>query len=150
MKRYEVEISYPHKDKEEGVQLENLAAEEVLEKFHSLNWSQLLILQLQMQADSTTFTVTDSESEQSIQISLNEFAASHQLEFKLDSDIEVAGEKNLFGLFSYKAKDYVSFRELSLKQVQSILNSFVSGEIESIKQQYQHSSSQTDPASTQV
>lgn len=59
MKKYELEISYPHQEEDEAEQLGSLSAEEILSTFKSINWQQLRILQLQMQAAITTFTVTD-------------------------------------------------------------------------------------------
>ncbi|ATO19668.1 hypothetical protein BS636_08385 [Acinetobacter sp. LoGeW2-3] len=144
MTNYEVEISYPHQDSSSnGLQVETLASEEVLAKFNSMNWNQLLILQLQMQTGKTTFTVTNTDSGQSIQITLNELSNSQQLEFKLESDIQVEGvNKSLFGFLGFKGKNYVSYRELNLKQTQAILDHFVTGNIEAIKQQYQSSLNQ--------
>ena len=62
-----------------------------------------------MQAAITTFTVTDSDAEQSIQITLNELAPSGQLEFRLESDIEVEAQHKILGLFSLKTKTMCHF-----------------------------------------
>ena len=149
MKKYELEISYPHQEEDEAEQLGSLSAEDILSTFKSINWQQLRILQLQMQAAITTFTVTDPETEQSIQITLNELAPSGQLEFKLESDIEVAGHHRILGLFSLKSKDYVSFHSLGMPQIQQYLLTFLNSDLDSLKNQYQsaHSISSISAAS---
>src|SRR5690606_8154849 len=152
MKVYELEISFPHQvNNNEEVQIETLGAEGVLNKFKTMNRHQLLILQLQLQAGRTTFTVTQTDTQQSILISLNEYSTAQHLEFKLESDIVLeAVQKNLFGLCSFKSKDYVTFRGLSLQQTQSMLSHFVQGEIEELKQQYQQGLNVADPASPSI
>lgn len=152
MKRYELEISFPHQvNNNEEVQTETLAAEGVLNKFKAMNWYQLLILQLQLQTGATTFTVTCTDTSQSIQISLNEYSTAQHLEFKLESDIVLEDiQKNLFGLFSFKSKDYVTFRGLSLQQAQAMLTHFVQAEIDELKQQYRQSLHVADPASPSI
>lgn len=149
MKKYELEISYPHQEEDEAEQLGSLSAEEILSTFKSINWQQLRILQLQMQAAITAFTVTDSDTEQSIQITLNELAPSGQLEFRLESDIEVEAQHKILGLFSLKNKDYVSFRNLTMSQVQQYLMTFLNEDLDSLKNQYQsgHSVSPISAAS---
>lgn len=139
MKKYEIEISYPHQSStDQAEQLGPMDALDVLSKFSAMNWKQLQVLQLQMVGGVTTFTVTDLDSQKSVQLSLNELSASDQLEFKLDSDIEILiPHKNLFGLLTLNSKDYISFRQLNFSRVRDYLQSFVEGNVDALKTEYQ-------------
>ena len=147
MKQYELEISYPHQTNPSEAQVSGVFdAHAIQSKFTHMNWNQLLILQLQMQAASTTFTVTDPDTQQSIQIQMKEFASSDQLEFQLESDIAVeTSKKNLFGLLTLKSKDYVSFDQLRMTEVQHLLGQFLNGDVERIKAQYLESIAKVEP-----
>ena len=66
----------------------------------------------------TRFIVTDAYTEQTLRITLDAFAQTQQLEFKIESDIPVLiPRKDVFGLVTRNITDAVSFKQLTLTRV---------------------------------
>ncbi|ENX44213.1 hypothetical protein [Acinetobacter sp. NIPH 2100] len=138
MNEFELKIRYPHQmNRNEIDHIGTFDLATILSKFDEMAWRQQLIRQLQLNGADTSFIVSDHRTEQTISITLDAYAKSQQLEFKLDSDIAVIiPKKDLFGLVTRKSKDSISFKQLSLARVKDYLIAFLNRDIESLEQRY--------------
>ncbi|OTG64790.1 hypothetical protein [Acinetobacter silvestris] len=140
MKKFNLEIRYPHHlsehDAEQFGQMDGI---DVLIKFDGIKWRQQQIRQLQTDGANASFTVTDQTSKQSLRLTLNGYSKTNQLEFKIESDIQVIHhQKDLFGLITRKTKDYIAFKQLSLTTVRMDLLDFLEGRIEVLEKNYKN------------
>ena len=138
MNEFELKIRYPHHvNRNEIDHLGAFDLATILTKFDEMAWRQQLIRQLQLNGWDTSFIVTDGYSGQTLSITLDAFAKSQQLEFKLESDIPVIiPKKDVFGLVTRKTKDMVSFRQLSLARAKDYLIAFLNREIATLQEMY--------------
>ena len=138
MNEFELKIRYPHHiNRNEIDHLGAFDLATILTKFDEMAWRQQLIRQLQLNGSDTSFIVTDGYSGQTLSITLDAFAKSQQLEFKLESDIPVIiPKKDVFGLVTRKTKDMVSFRQLSLARGKDYLIAFLNREIATLEEMY--------------
>ena len=138
MNEFELKIRYPHHVNRN--EIDHLGAFDlaiILTKFDEMTWRQQLVRQLQLNGADTSFVVTDSYSGQTISITLDAFAKSQQLEFKLESDIPVIiPKKDIFGLVTRKTKDTVSFKQLSLVRAKDYLIAFLNREVVTLEEMY--------------
>ena len=106
MKKFDVECHFPgRKIALESQALSNLDATAVLEKFESMAWRRLRILQLQMNGANSTMTISNTETGEFIHLIMNAFSMGEELEFRLESNIQlVVAYKDLFGLITRKNK----------------------------------------------
>lgn len=141
MKNFDLEIRYSHHLKEDDTkQFEPMTSEEVLLKFDRLPWRQQQVIQLQIDGVSASFTLTNPTSEQSLRLTLDGYSATDQLQFKIDSDLQIIiPQKDLFGLITRKTKDYIAFKQLSLSSARAYLLNFLEGNIESLETDYKQS-----------
>ncbi|WP_151869662.1 MULTISPECIES: hypothetical protein [Acinetobacter] len=139
MNQFELKIRYPHQmnhNEIDHVGRFDLAT--ILTKFDEMTWRQQLVRQLQLNGVDTHFIVTDHRTEQTCVITLDAYAKSQQLEFKLDSDIPtIIAKKDLFGLLTRKSKEHISFKQLSLARVKDYLIAFLNQDIATLEQHYQ-------------
>ena len=138
MAQFDIEIRHPHHASDNELELVHVKSiAEVSTAFDAMHWFNLQLLLLQLQGRQAYFMVTNPESSQSIKISLNELSTSDSLEFVLQSDIEVISEqREVFGLFKRKTKDYVEFKQLNLRKAHEYLDRFLNGQLDALKQQY--------------
>ncbi|WP_291396881.1 hypothetical protein [Acinetobacter sp.] len=119
MNEFELKIRYPHHTNRNDI--EHLGAFDsatILMKFDEVGWRQQLVRQLQLDGAITSFIVTDAYTEQTLRITLDAFAQTQQLEFKIESDIPVLiPRKDVFGLVTRNITDAVSFKQLTLTRV---------------------------------
>jgi len=132
MNEFELKIRYPHQMNHNDIDhVGTFDLATILTKFDEMAWRQQLVRQLQLNGADTSFIVSDHRTEQTISITLDAYAKSQQLEFKLDSDIPVIiPKKDLFGLVTRKSKDSISFKQLSLARVKDYLIAFLNRDIE--------------------
>lgn len=138
MNEFELKIRYPHQMNHNDIDhVGTFDLATILTKFDEMAWRQQLVRQLQLNGADTRFIVSDHRTEQTISITLDAYAKSQQLEFKLDSDIPVIiPKKDLFGLVTRKSKDSISFKQLSLARVKDYLIAFLNRDIESLEERY--------------
>lgn len=138
MNEFELKIRYPHQMNHNDIDhVGTFDLATILTKFDEMAWRQQLVRQLQLNGADTSFIVSDHRTEQTISITLDAYAKSQQLEFKLDSDIPVIiPKKDLFGLVTRKSKDSLSFKQLSLARVKDYLIAFLNRDIESLEERY--------------
>ena len=138
MNEFELKIRYPHHiNRNEIDHLGAFDLATILTKFDEMAWRQQLVRQLQLNGSDTSFIVMDGYSGQTLTITLDAFAKSQQLEFKLESDIPVIiPKKDVFGLVTRKTKDMVSFRQLSLARAKDYLIAFLNREIATLEEMY--------------
>ncbi|MFW2151718.1 hypothetical protein [Acinetobacter gyllenbergii] len=138
MNEFELKIRYPHQMNHNDIDhVGTFDLATILTKFDEMTWRQQLVRQLQLNGADTRFMVTDHRTEQTIAITLDAYAKSQQLEFKLDSDIPVIiPKKDLFGLVTRKSKDSISFKQLSLTRVKDYLIAFLNRDIATLEQFY--------------
>ena len=138
MNEFELKIRYPHQMNHNDIDhVGTFDLATILTKFDEMAWRQQLVRQLQLNGADTSFVVSDHRTEQTISITLDAYAKSQQLEFKLDSDIPVIiPKKDLFGLVTRKSKDSISFKQLSLARVKDYLIAFLNRDIESLEERY--------------
>ena len=129
MKKYQLEIRFPHHyQPEDAQQFYALDALDVESKFDAIQWPQQLLRQLQLESHDTSFVVKDTESQHELKLYLKSYAAEGDINFKLDSNIEIEkSHKDLFGLLTIKSKDMVNFPMLNLLQTRDYLSQFLSG-----------------------
>ncbi|CAB1209839.1 hypothetical protein [Acinetobacter bouvetii] len=141
MKKYELEIRQPqHLSEQDAEVLGVFEGNEILSQFDEMNWRRHWLSQLEMNGAITAFTVTNTATQQNLRLSLNAYAASEQLAFKLESDIEIiTPQKNLFGLLTLNTKDYVTFKQLSLEEARAHLLNFLDGQLDTLKNHYKES-----------
>lgn len=138
MNQFELKIRYPHqinRNEIDAMGLFDLAS--ILIKFDEMSWRQQLVRQLQLNGADTSFIVTDLDTGQTIAITLDAYAKSQQLEFKLDSDVVViVPKKDLFGLVTRKSKETIAFKQLSLARAKDYLIAFLNRDIALLEQKY--------------
>lgn len=138
MNQFELKIRYPHQinpNEIDAMGTFDLAS--ILIKFGEMSWRQQLVRQLQLNGADTRFIVTDLDTGQSIAITLDAYAKSQQLEFKLDSDVVViVPKKDLFGLVTRKTKETIAFKQLSLARAKDYLIAFLNRDIALLEQKY--------------
>ncbi len=139
MTKFELEIRYPqHLNASDAEQLGIMTAEDVLSQFDAVPWRRLQMQQLRMEGSSTSLTITGQQPRQSVRLTMNAYTDSDQLEFRMESDIEiVTSKKDMFGLLNRKIKDYVAFKKLNQDQAREYLKNFVDGQVELLTQKYQ-------------
>ena len=87
----------------------------------TVNW-----LRLQLDGASPAFTITDEKTQRTIEIVLNTYGSSQELNFIVKTDIPVVvAKKQIFGLITLQAKEKVHFKQLSLVQVKAYLTAFL-------------------------
>lgn len=138
MSQFELNIRYPHHIHHNEIEhVGMLDMSTVLARFDQISWRQQLVRQLQLNGADTRFMVTDHASGQSIAITLDAYAKSQQLEFKLDSDVVViVPKKDVFGLVTRKSKETISFKQLSLARAKDYLTAFLNRDIALLEQKY--------------
>ncbi|NIE98067.1 hypothetical protein F3J02_16545 [Acinetobacter sp. Tr-809] len=138
MNEFELKVRYPHQMNHNDIDhVGRFDLATILTKFDEMAWRQQLVRQLQLNGADTSFIVSDHQTEQTISITLDAYAKSQQLEFKLDSDIPVIiPKKDLFGLVTRKSKYSISFKQLSLARAKDYLIAFLNRDIESLEQRY--------------
>ena len=138
MTAFDLDLRHPqHISEVQTEYFPDMTAEEVMNKFNTMNWKQLQILMLQIPDGQATFTVTDNMLNQTVKISLIELPQTEVLAFHFESDIEVEVEqKNLFGLLKYHRAMAVELSHLGLKVTRELLDAFTHQELEVIKQHY--------------
>lgn len=138
MTAFDLDLRHPqHISEVQTEYFPDMTAEEVMNKFNTMNWKQLQILMLQIPDGQATFTVTDNMLNQTVKVSLIELPQTEVLAFHFESDIEVEVEqKNLFGLLKYHRAMAVELSNLSLKVTRELLDAFTHQELEVIKQHY--------------
>jgi hypothetical protein len=138
MNEFELKIRYPHQmnhNDMDHVGRFDLAT--ILTKFDEMTWRQQLVRQLQLNGVDTCFIVTDQHTEHTLVLTLDAFAKSQQLEFKLDSDLEVViPKKDLFGLVTRKSKENIAFKQLSLARAKDYLIAFLNRDIATLEEIY--------------
>ena len=103
----------------------------------TINW-----LRLQLDGASPTFTIADEKTEQTIEIVLNTYGSSQELNFIVKTDIPVVVAKKMFGLVTRQAKETVQFKQLSLVQVKTYLTAFLKQDTDALVRYYQQSKQQ--------
>ena len=103
----------------------------------TINW-----LRLQLDGASPTFTIADEKTEQTIEIVLNTYGSSQELNFIVKTYIPVVVAKKMFGLFTRQAKETVQFKQLSLVQVKACLTAFLKQDTDALVRYYQQSKQQ--------
>lgn len=138
MNDFELKIRYPHHLNLNDIdELGVFNAENIVAKFDEIKWRQQLIRQLQLAGANTSFIITDQYNEQSITITLDSFAQSQQLEFRLESNIPVMmTKKDVFGLVTRKIRNTISFKQLSLARVRDYLMLFLNREVNTLEEIY--------------
>lgn len=141
MNEFELKIRYPHHTNRNDI--EHLGAFDsatILMKFDEVGWRQQLVRQLQLDGAITSFIVTDAYTEQTLRITLDAFAQTQQLEFKIESDIPVLiPRKDIFGLVTRNITDAVSFKQLTLTRVKEYLTVFLNREVVVLEELYKDS-----------
>lgn len=138
MNEFDLKIRYPHHiNRNEIDHLGAFDSATILTKFDEMGWRQQLVRQLQLDGASTSFVVTDASTGQTLSITIDAFAKSQQLEFKLDSDIPVIiPKKDMFGLMTRNTKDTISFKQINLVRAKDYLVAFLNREVASLEDIY--------------
>jgi hypothetical protein len=138
MNQFELKIRYPHQmNRNEIDAMGTFDLTTILSKFEEMSWRQQLVRQLQLNGADTSFIVTDLDTEQTLAITLDAYAKSQQLEFKLDSDLVViVPKKDVFGLVTRKTKETIAFKQLSLARAKDYLIAFLNRDIAILEQKY--------------
>ncbi|ENU91178.1 hypothetical protein F971_03316 [Acinetobacter vivianii] len=138
MNQFELKIRYPHQmNRNEIDAMGTFDLTTILSKFEEMSWRQQLVRQLQLNGADTSFIVTDLDTDQTLAITLDAYAKSQQLEFKLDSDLVViVPKKDVFGLVTRKTKDTIAFKQLSLARAKDYLIAFLNRDIVILEQKY--------------
>ncbi|MEB6668558.1 hypothetical protein MXM33_16225 [Acinetobacter vivianii] len=138
MNQFELKIRYPHQmNRNELDAMGTFDLTTILSKFEEMSWRQQLVRQLQLNGADTSFIVTDRDTEQTIAITLDAYAKSQQLEFKLDSDLVViVPKKDVFGLVTRKTKETIAFKQLSLARAKDYLIAFLNRDIVILEEKY--------------
>ena len=141
MKRFNIEINYPIAiNGEESVHLDSKVNVDILSQFDVLNWQRFRDVQLQLSDSKTSFTVTNNLTQQTIRLNLLADRRIDQIQFSLESDIEIMTKhKDFFGLFTRNSKDYIRFGSLNFSQAYAYLGLFLSEEIQSLETRYRFS-----------
>ncbi len=102
MDSFDLKIRYPHHiDLKDVEQLEALNTIGVLTRFDKMGWKKQLSRWLQLDGASPTFTITDEKTEQTIEIVLNTYGSSQELNFIVKTDIPVVVPKKTNIWISY-------------------------------------------------
>jgi len=138
MNQFELKIRYPHQmNRNEIDAMGTFDLTTILSKFEEMSWRQQLVRQLQLNGADTSFIVTDLDTDQTIAITLDAYAKSQQLEFKLDSDLVViVPKKDVFGLVTRKTKETIAFKQLSLARAKDYLIAFLNRDIAILEEKY--------------
>jgi len=138
MNQFELKIRYPHQmNRNEIDAMGAFDLTTILSKFEEMSWRQQLVRQLQLNGADTSFIVTDLDTDQTIAITLDAYAKSQQLEFKLDSDLVViVPKKDVFGLVTRKTKETIAFKQLSLARAKDYLIAFLNRDIVILEEKY--------------
>ncbi|WDZ51132.1 hypothetical protein LF296_17900 [Acinetobacter vivianii] len=138
MNQFELKIRYPHQmNRNEIDAMGTFDLTMILSKFEEMSWRQQLVRQLQLNGADTSFIVTDLDTDQTIAITLDAYAKSQQLEFKLDSDLVViVPKKDVFGLVTRKTKETIAFKQLSLARAKDYLIAFLNRDIAILEEKY--------------
>lgn len=138
MNQFELKIRYPHQmNRNEIDAMGTFDLTTILSKFDEMSWRQQLVRQLQLNGADTSFIVTDLDTDQTLAITLDAYAKSQQLEFKLDSDLVViVPKKDVFGLVTRKTKDTIAFKQLSLARAKDYLIAFLNRDIAILEEKY--------------
>lgn len=138
MNQFELKIRYPHQiNRNEIDALGTFDLTTILSKFEEMSWRQQLVRQLQLNGADTSFIVTNLDTDQTIAITLDAYAKSQQLEFKLDSDLVViVPKKDVFGLVTRKTKETIAFKQLSLTRAKDYLIAFLNRDIAILEEKY--------------
>ena len=138
MNQFELKIRYPHQmNRNEIDAMGTFDLTTILSKFGEMSWRQQLVRQLQLNGADTSFIVTDLDTDQTIAITLDVYAKSQQLEFKLDSDLVViVPKKDVFGLVTRKTKETIAFKQLSLARAKDYLIAFLNRDIAILEEKY--------------
>lgn len=138
MNQFELKIRYPHQmNRNEIDAMGTFDLTTILSKFEEMSWRQQLIRQLQLNGADTSFIVTDLDTDQTLAITLDAYAKSQQLVFKLDSDLVViVPKKDVFGLVTRKTKETIAFKQLSLARAKDYLIAFLNRDIAILEEKY--------------
>lgn len=138
MNQFELKIRYPHQmNRNEIDAMGTFDLTTILSKFGEMSWRQQLVRQLQLNGADTSFIVTDLDTDQTIAITLDAYAKSQQLEFKLDSDLVViVPKKDVFGWVTRKTKETIAFKQLSLARAKDYLIAFLNRDIAILEEKY--------------
>lgn len=138
MNQFELKIRYPHQmNRNEIDAMGTFDLTTILSKFDEISWRQQLVRQLQLNGADTSFIVTDLDTDQTLAITLDAYAKSQQLEFKLDSDLVViVPKKDVFGLVTRKTKETIAFKQLSLARAKDYLIAFLNRDIAILEEKY--------------
>lgn len=138
MNQFELKIRYPHQmNRNEIDAMGTFDLTTILSKFEEMSWRQQLVRQLQLNGADTSFIVTDLDTDQTLAITLDAYAKSQQLEFKLDSDLVViVPKKDVFGLVTRKIKETIAFKQLSLARAKDYLIAFLNRDIAILEEKY--------------
>ncbi|RPE26509.1 hypothetical protein EC846_3588 [Acinetobacter sp. BIGb0102] len=138
MNQFELKIRYPHQmNRNEIDAMGTFDLTTILSKFDEMSWRQQLVRQLQLNGADTSFIVTDLDTDQTLAITLDAYAKSQQLEFKLDSDLVViVPKKDVFGLVTRKTKETIAFKQLSLARAKDYLIAFLNRDIVILEEKY--------------
>ncbi|MEB6480989.1 hypothetical protein [Acinetobacter vivianii] len=138
MNQFELKIRYPHQmNRNEIDAMGTFDLTTILSKFEEMSWRQQLVRQLQLNGADTSFIVTDLDTDQTLAITLDAYAKSQQLEFKLDSDLVViVPKKDVFGLVTRKTKETIAFKQLSLARAKDYLIAFLNRDIAILEEKY--------------
>lgn len=138
MNQFELKIRYPHQmNRNEIDAMGTFDLTTILSKFDEMSWRQQLVRQLQLNGADTSFIVTDLDTDQTLAITLDAYAKSQQLEFKLDSDfVVIVPKKDVFGLVTRKTKETIAFKQLSLARAKDYLIAFLNRDIVILEEKY--------------
>lgn len=138
MNQFELKIRYPHQmNRNEIDAMGTFDLTTILSKFDEMSWRQQLVRQLQLNGADTSFIVTNLDTDQTLAITLDAYAKSQQLEFKLDSDLVViVPKKDVFGLVTRKTKETIAFKQLSLARAKDYLIAFLNRDIVILEEKY--------------
>ncbi|GAA5632076.1 hypothetical protein Acal02_02724 [Acinetobacter calcoaceticus] len=138
MNQFELKIRYPHQmNRNEIDAMGTFDLTTILSKFDEMSWRQQLVRQLQLNGADTSFIVTNLDTDQTLAITLDAYAKSQQMEFKLDSDLVViVPKKDVFGLVTRKTKETIAFKQLSLARAKDYLIAFLNRDIVILEEKY--------------
>ena len=141
MKKFDLEVRYSHHlNENDAERLGQMSGADILTQFDKISWRQQQVRQLQMDGVSASFTLTDQTTHQSLRLTLNGYSKTNQLEFKIDSDLQIIiPQKDLFGLITRQTKDYIAFKQLSLSSARAYLVNFLAGNIDILETDYKKS-----------
>ena len=143
MDSFDLKIRYPHHiDLNDVEQFGTLNTIGILTRFDRMGWKQQLSRWLQLDGASPTFTITDEKTQRTIEIVLNTYGSSQELNFIVKTDIPVVVAKKMFGLVTRQAKEKVHFKQLSLVQVKAYLTAFLKQDTDTLIRYYQESKQQ--------